>query len=301
MKIAKIENSLYRLYLKNAENNTDLTFDIIINHPEVFADPQKRNYVFWDFFLSGNIHVYLPLSHQLSTQITNNLETIFKSFFFKQARSDSFHLSKKDSSGTVSWAQHSAFKTHSGSEYDGWLIAFDLIFMSEVDHSKIGFCDSFTGMINDKVVISKKYPYANIFPSHVCSNPEMRPKDTNSLDPIYCQHSFDQTKCPHYSVTHETIASRKVSSYGSDDSFFFDLNVFTSVNGSVQYQIVLNPDNVVNYTMSVNSRTEQTDSEALVVLDEVVSSFNDGFKSVVDSEPKNDELNQKPSYIMSLV
>ena len=299
MKIVRIQDSLYRLHVKG-EVDTDLTFDIIINHPEVFEVAHRRSYVFWDFFLSGNIHVYLPLNHQLSNEITSNLETIFKSFFFKQARPDSFHLSNKDSSGRVTWAEHSMFKTQSGSEYDGWLIAFNLIFKSEVDHSRIGFCDSFTGMVNDKVIISKKYAYANMFPSHICSHPEVRPQSIGSLDPVYCQYSFNQSECPYYSVTHETIASRRVESYGSVDSLLLNLNVFTSINGSVQYQIVLNPDNIVNYTMSVDSRTETTDAEALVVLDEIVSSYNDGFKTVSHAELHQEEKNQKPSYIMSL-
>ena len=50
----------------------------------------------------------------------------------------------------------------------------------------------------------------------------------------------------------------------------------------------------------MDSRTEETDQNALEVYDEIISSYNDAFKTIVDIDSQNDK-SQKNSFILSLV
>jgi hypothetical protein len=85
----------------------------------------------------------------------------------------------------------------------------------------------------------------------------------------------------------------------NENSLIYSLTVSMSLEGKYTYQIIRLSDNEVNYTMPVDSRTKETDEKAIEVFEEVISSYQDGFKTVYDCTV-SEAQNQKNSFILSL-
>jgi hypothetical protein len=290
--IVKHSDSENRYTLRSGCEPVSDAVEVIANDfpQEIFNDSYpSKDYFFWNVFANNRIYITIPANVKISIKEVN-FDALFKKYYHPSS-SNNFCLRVSHSTG-VTWAHR--YKIGS---YDGWMISKNLFFAFDADFSKVGVCSHFTGTVNNLYIRSKGYQFANTSSFDSCSHPSLQ----NPSSPLFpCPYSSNHSSCPYYSLSSETLASKSITSFESTNSTSYLLTVSTSLTGQSIYQIIKHPDNEVNYTILVDSRTEETDQNALEVYDEIISSYNDAFKTIVDIDSQNDK-SQKNSFILSLV
>jgi len=271
----------------------DVTVDIVVNVFDVFSKKySSNNYFFWNAFGDKKIYVEVPVGKKLSIN-TGNMQSLFDTFYHSDSSDpDTFYVTNPNSKGSP-WA----FPYSSGN-YSGWMMSKNVFFDYVNDFSGVGVCSHYTGSLSGLYVRSKNYPFANTIPYTTCSHPDLTSK--SSLSFISCAYDSNHAECPYYSSDSQIIASKSINGFMNENSIIYNLTVSMSLDAKYTYQIIRMSDNDVNYSILVEHRTEETDSKAIEVFEEMVSSYEDGFKTVYDCT-LTDNQNQKNSFILSLV
>jgi hypothetical protein len=271
----------------------DITVEILVNVPNVFTKKySSKNYFFWNAFSDGKIYVEVPVGKKLSIN-TGNMQSLFDSFYHSDSPdSNSFHITNPNSKGS-SWAFPFSLEN-----YRGWMMSINVFFNYVDDFSNVGICEHYTGSVSGLYIRSKNYPFANTIPYSTCSHPDLSSKSSFSF--VTCAYDSNHAQCPYYASDSQIIASKSINGFMNENSIIYNLTVSMSLDAKYTYQIIRMSDNDVNYTMSVDYRTQDTDEEAIKVFEEIISSYQDGFKTVYDCT-LTDNQNQKNSFILSLV
>lgn len=272
----------------------EVNVDIVVNDSDPFIDTKYsiKNNFFWNAFGDKKIYIVVPAGKRL-TIIPSNMQSLFETFYYSplQASSD-FHVTDPNSKGST-WA----FR-HTSGNYDGWMMSKDVFFRYVDDFSNVGVCSHYTGPVAGLYIRSKKYPFANTIPYTTCSHPHLNSNPALSF--VTCAYDSNHASCPYYSCDSQIIASKSINGFMNEDSIIYNLTLSMNLEGKYTYQIIRHSDNEVNYTMPVDVRTEDTDTQAMQVFEEVVSSYEDGFKTIYDCTVSEAQT-QKNSFILSLV
>lgn len=282
-------------YILNATKTPvgEVNVEIVVNSSSsIFTGRYSpKTHFFWNAFGDEKIYIDLPAGKKLT--LHSNMQSLFSGFYSAPNFSPGhFYVTNPDSLDNA-WA----FR-YKNEQYNGWMISKALFFEYFDDFSSVGVCSHFTGLVSGLYIRSKNYSFANTIPYSTCSHPDLA--DKAALPFISCAYESNHANCPYYSFHSETISSKSVADFMNENYTVYSLTVSMSLSGGYTYQIIRLSDKEVNYSMPVDSRTQETDAKAIEVFEEMLSSYEDGFKTVTEftlSEPQT----QKNSFILSLV
>lgn len=288
MNLTKIASNIYSLIIKTNQNPYCGEFQFTLNTND-HRLPAGRMVI--DTFSTGQIYMNLPKNKVLSNA-TENLRTIFTSFYHDPDNYIGFNLARKSSDSIPNWVQQ-----YSKDGFDGWILDVSLFFELETNYSGIAICKNFTGTIQSgKSYQAHDYPFANIPSFAVCSSSKVAINKTVATP---CAFAHNQYKCPFYEARYDVLESNSIKTHGSENTETYELRVSPCLAGDAVYQVVQISNNNVSYSINVEIRSDETDTEAKEVFHQVMNTYKDGFTSLTES---NNMINsdQKNSYILSL-
>jgi hypothetical protein len=288
MNLNKITSNKYNLTL-STNNSYRSEFAFIVNtHDE--RVPKGKMVI--DSFSTGEIYMNLRKDKVLS-QPSENIRTIFNSYYHDPLDSTGFNLAKKSTDNTPNWVN-----SYSADGFDGWIVDTSLFFDLEDNYLGIPICKNFTGNVSsDQFYQSEDYTFANLPPFSVCSSSKIAIDKTIATP---CVYSSNQHKCPFYESRYDVLESNSIKTYGSDELTVYELRVSPCISGDAIYQIVQVNNNNITYSINVEVRSDETDTEAKKVFEEFKAVYKDGFTSLSEVNNMSGSI-QKNSYILSLI
>jgi len=293
-RLEKVSQDHYLLHYSSQNGTINYKTTVIVKDIGFLpSDSNVKNPFFWDIFGTGCIYINLPSGHKFEFD-QSNFSTLLSKYLMSDSSKMSFHLAKKDSEKAhiPNWAYY-----YSSGSYDGWLLSGKLFLEIKRDISVISVCSDYSGSISNVKITSKNYSFANQPNLHMCSHPSVF---INKFEPAPCSFASNQYDCPLYSVSKDVVARKEVFSYGSDVPTAFELVSSIAMDGRVNYSIVNASTQELSHSFFVESKSQETDSQALEVFEEVLSCYEDGFKKIQNTELLPDKT-EKNSYILSLV
>jgi hypothetical protein len=289
MNLNKITSNTYNLTLQINDNSYCSHFEFTINTNDQRLPAGK---MVIDSFSTGQIYMNLPKDKVLSNA-SQNLRTIFSSYYHNPLTSNGFNLAKKSSDDTPNWVN-----LYSVDGFDGWIFDTKLFFDLEDNHLGMPICKNFTGNIQSgQFYQSEEYAFANLPPFAVCSSSKVSINKTTATP---CAYSLNQHKCPFYESRYDVLESNSIKTYGSDDFTVYELRISPCISGDAIYQIVQVDTNNITYSINVELRSDETDSEAKEVFEQVMATYKDGFTSLSEVNNMSSSV-EKNSYILSLI
>lgn len=288
MNLTKIASNIYSLTINTSQNSYCTEFQFTVNTNDHRLPAGK--FVI-DTFSTGQIYMSLPKNKVLSTP-SENLKTIFTSYYSDPLSSTTFNFAKKSSGPLPNWVQE-----YSKDGFDGWILDVSLFFELETNYSGIAICKNFTGTIQSgKSYQAHDYPFANTPSFSVCSSSKVAINKTVATP---CAFAHNQYKCPFYEARYDVLESNSIKTHGSEDIETYELRVSPCLAGDAVYQVVQISNNNVSYSINVEVRSDETDTEAKEVFHQVMNTYKDGFTALTEAK---DMINsdQKNSYILSL-
>jgi predicted DNA-binding protein YlxM (UPF0122 family) len=289
MNLNKITSNTYNLTLQVNDNSYRSHFEFIINTNDQRV-PTGKTII--DLFSTGQIYMNLPKDKVLSNG-SDNLRTIFSSYYHDPLTYNGFNLAKKSSDTIPTWAE-----LYSVDNFDGWILDTKLFFDLQDNYLGMPICKNFTGHIQSgSFYQSQEYAFANLPPFAVCSSSKVAITKTTAAP---CAYSYNQYKCPFYESRYDLLQSNSIKTYGSDDLTIYELRVSPCISGDAIYQIVQVDTNNITYSINVELRSDETDTEAKEVFQQVMETYKDGFTSLSQVNNMSSSV-EKNSYILSLV
>jgi hypothetical protein len=289
MNLNKITSNTYNLTLHVNDNSYCSHFEFTINTNDQRV-PTGKTII--DLFSTGQIYMNLPKDKALSNG-GENLRTIFSSYYHDPLTYNGFNLAKKSSDTIPTWAE-----LYSVDNFDGWILDTKLFFDLQDNHLGMPICKNFTGNIQSGAFYqSQEYAFANLPPFAVCSSSKVAITKTTAAP---CAYSYNQYKCPFYESRYDLLESNSIKTYGSDDLTIYELRVSPCISGDAIYQIVQVDTNNITYSINVELRSDETDTEAKEVFQQVMETYKDGFTSLSQVNNMSSSV-EKNSYILSLV
>lgn len=289
MNLNKITSNTYNLNLQINDNSYRSQFEFTINTNDQRV-PIGKTVI--DLFSTGQIYMNLPKDKVLSNA-SDNLRTIFSSYYHDPLTYNGFNLAQKSSDNIPTWAE-----LYSVDNFDGWILDTKLFFDLQDNLLGMPICKNFTGNIQSGAFHkSQEYAFANLPPFAVCSSPKVAISKTTAAS---CAYSHNQYKCPFYESRYDLLESNSIKTYGSDDLTVYELRVSPCISGDAIYQIVQIDTHNITYSINVELRSDETDTEAKEVFQQVMETYKDGFTSLSQVNNMSSSV-QKNSYILSLI